>query len=220
MARYLLLDRGRDTGWRERVPRLLGWIERTFGVDTDKEKGVQWGATAISEQVEYMYKMGSHTARWASVQAMWHERTGDAAARDKAFRAFNWATYMCDRRGVVRVGPTESSHWFSDGYGDYIRHFMAGMAAVPEWAPTGEDHLLRSSSVVTEVDYASRSVRYRTFDDGGEEVLRLSFRPAVITAEGVALAASASGPGFSFDARTGVLRVRRVRARQVAISAR
>jgi hypothetical protein len=118
----------------------------------------------VSEQVEYMYKMGSHTARFASVQALLHEKTGDAAAREKAFRSFNWASYMCDRRGVVRVGPVESSHWFSDGYGDYIRHFMAGMGAVPEWAPPGEDHLVRSSSVVTEVAYRPRAVRYLTFD--------------------------------------------------------
>ena len=97
-----------------------------------------------------MYKMGSHTARFASVLALWHERTGDPVAREKAFRSFNWASYMCDRRGVVRVGPLEASHWFSDGYGDYIRHFMVGMGAVPDWAP-GEDHLLRSSSVVTDV---------------------------------------------------------------------
>jgi hypothetical protein len=71
----------------------------------------------------------------------------------------------------------EQSLWFSDGYGDYIRHFMVGMGAVPEWVPQGEDHLVRSSSVVTEVWYETGSVRYRTFDPEGEEVLRLSFTP-------------------------------------------
>jgi hypothetical protein len=217
-ARYLLLGPAPDSAWREHVPRVLGWIERTFGGDTEKEKGVQWGATAISEQVEYMFKMGSHTARFASVQALWHERTGDPAAREKAFRSFNWASYMCDRRGVVRVGPVESSLWFSDGYGDYIRHFMAGMGAVPEWAPPGEDHLLRSTSVVPEVAYGPGSVRYRAFDASGEEVLRLSFRPASVVADGAALAPAPSGPGFSFDPRTGVLRVRRAGARQVEVS--
>jgi hypothetical protein len=115
--------------------RALAFVERTFGGDTPKEKGLQWGAITISEQVEYRYKMGSHTARFASVLALWYERTGDEAAREKAFRSFNWASYMCDRRGVVRVGPTEQSFWFSDGYGDYIRHFMAGLSSVPEWAP-------------------------------------------------------------------------------------
>ena len=173
----------------------------------------------VSEQVEYMYKMGSHTSRFASVLALWSERTGDRTAREKAFRSFNWASYMCDERGVVRVGPVESSHWFSDGYGDYIRHFMAGMASVPEWAPVGEDHLVGSSSVVKEVFYEPGAVRYRTFDDAGEEVLRLSFAPASVVADGRPLARSRAdgSAGWCFDPATGVLRVRRENARLVVI---
>jgi hypothetical protein len=218
LARYVLEDPRRDPAWREHAAHLIGWIEDTFGGDTPKEKGRQWGAVTISEQTEYAYKMGSHTARFASLQALWHEKTGDAAAREKAFRAFNWASYMCDRRGVVRVGPVESSFWFSDGYGDYLRHFMAGLGAVPEWAPPGEDHLLRSTSVVTKVDYAPGWVAYETFDDVGEEVLRLSFVPKSVTAAGKPLARAAEGPGWTFDAGLGVLRVRRQGARTMAVS--
>jgi hypothetical protein len=219
MARYLLENRERDPAWRQRASHLLDWIERTFGRDTDTERGVQWGATAVSEQVEYMYKMGSHTARFASVLALWSEKTGDRSAREKAFRSFNWASYMCDANGVVRVGPVEESHWFSDGYGDYIRHFMAGMGAVPEWAPPGEDHIVRSSSVVAEVGYGPGSVRYRTFDAEGEEVLRLSFAPRAVTAGGRLLRRTDSRvePGWRFDQGTGVLRVRRCAARRVRI---
>jgi hypothetical protein len=212
MARYLLEHPEQDPAWREHASRLIGWIERTFGVDTKREPGLQWGAVAISEQLEYMYKMGSHTARFASLLALWHDRTGDAAALEKAFRSFNWASYMCDRRGVVRVGPVESSHWFSDGYGDYIRHFMVGLGAVPAWSPRGEDHLLRSTSIVTEVVYAPGEVRYRAFDDAGEERLRLSFRPRTITADGVELTAD-----WSFERKTGVLQIRRRGARDVRI---
>jgi hypothetical protein len=219
-ARYLLEDPRRDPDWRDHAGRALAFVERTFGGDTPKEKGLQWGAITISEQVEYMYKMGSHTARFASVLALWYERTGDEAAREKAFRSFNWASYMCDRRGVVRVGPTEQSFWFSDGYGDYIRHFMAGLASVPEWAPAREDHLLGSSSVVDEVTYAPGVVRYRTFGDAGEEVLRLSFVPSGVTAEGRPLRAlaSAGGTGFTVDTKTGVVRVRRVGMRAVTLT--
>ena len=201
-----------DPAWREHASRLLAWIERTFGVDTKREKGLQWGAVAISEQLEYTYKMGSHTARFASLLALWHDRTGDPLALEKAFRSFNWASYMCDRRGVVRVGPVESSHWFSDGYGDYVRHFMVGLGAVPAWSAAGEDHLLRSSSVVTDVSYAPGEVRYRTFDDSGEERLRLSFVPKTVTADEVELKT-----GWSWDAKTGVLQVRRRGARGVTI---
>jgi hypothetical protein len=216
MARYLL-EADRDPAWREHARHLADWIERTFAGSTENEPGVQWGALTVSEQVEYMYKMGSHTSRFASVQALLYEKTGDPAAREKALRSFNWASYMCDRRGVVRVGPVESSHWFSDGYGDYIRHFMAGMGAVPEWAPPGQDHLVRSSSVVTEVAYDPRAVRYRTFDASGEEVLRLAFEPKAVSGDGEALPRGGSTPGWIFEPKTGVLRLRRSAARQMSI---
>jgi len=219
MARYLLENPEKDPQWAERAAHLAGWIDRRFGQDTDREKGRQWGAVTISEQVEYMYKMGSHTSRFASVMALLGEKTGDAAARETAFRSFNWASYMCDRRGVVRVGPVEPSQWFSDGYGDYIRHFMVGMGAVPEWAPPGEDHLLRSSSVVLKVDYSPGRLRYETFDPAGAETLRLSFVPRKVIGDGRALARATgdAAPGWSFDEAAGVLRVRRAGARSVVI---
>jgi hypothetical protein len=77
--------------------------------------------------------------------------------------------------------------WFSDGYGDYIRHFLVAMAAVPEWAPRGEDHLLRSTSVVTHIEYAPSRVSWTTFDDSSSETLRLSFRPTRVVAADAAL---------------------------------
>ncbi len=218
LARSLLEHPEHDPQWRAHAEHLLHWIERTFGGDTPKEKGLQWGAVTISEQAEYMYKMGSHTARFGSILALWHEKTGDAAAKDKAFRSFNWATYMCDRRGVVRVGPTEQSLWFSDGYGDYIRHFMAGMGAVTEWAPAGEDHLLRSTSVVPAVDYSPGRIRYRVFEGRGEDVLRVTFAPAAVQLDGKSVKETPTGPGWTYDAAAGVLRIRREGATTVSVS--
>jgi hypothetical protein len=94
---------------------------------------------------------------------------------------------------------------------------MAGMGAVPEWAPPGKDHLVRSSSVVTEVAYEKGAVRYRTFDASGEEVLRLLFEPKTVNGDGVPLPRAGGTPGWSFEPRAGVLRVRRSAAREVAI---
>ncbi len=72
--------------------------------------------------------------------------------------------------------------WFSDGYSDYVRHFEWAMGAIPEFAPAGEEHLLRSSSVVRRVSYAAQRIEYRTFDRAATEVLRLNFRPARVSA--------------------------------------
>jgi hypothetical protein len=38
------------------------------------------------------------------------------------------------------------------------------MGAVPEFARVGENHLFRSSSVVTHVVYNATSIEYTTFD--------------------------------------------------------
>ena len=125
------------------------------------EKGLQWGAEVLSEQINDMDKMSSHTARYASVMALWYERTGDAEAKEKAFRSFNWATYSCRDDGLVKTSLDEGTgYWFSDGYGDYMRHFLRGMASVPEWAPARENHLLRSSSVVRSIKYEKQKIEY------------------------------------------------------------
>ncbi len=55
---------------------------------------------------------------------------------------------MAEPDGVVQTGHNWGDEiWFSDGYTDYIRHFMEGLAAIPEWVPVG-NHLLKSSSAV------------------------------------------------------------------------
>jgi hypothetical protein len=61
------------------------------------------------------------------------------------------------------------------------------MAAVPEWAPPHENHVLRSTSVVSQVAYAPDSVSWTTFDTDATETLRLVSRPEAVTAGGKAL---------------------------------
>lgn len=225
-ARYLLEHPDVDPAWRTHVPELIHFVERTFAGDTRTgglkaplELGVQWGANAISEQIIDMNKMGSHTSRYASILALWAEATGDAEAKEKARRSLNWASYMCREDGFVHVGPVDQSLWFSDGYGDYIRHFLASMGAQPEWAPHGENHLLRSSSIVSKVSYGASRVAYTTFDKVGVETLRLSFVPKGVTADGAKLAQKMEGNdfGWSFDAKLQVLKVKRSGATSVVV---
>jgi hypothetical protein len=172
------------------------------------------GARTISEQTAYMFKMASHTSRFGAVNALYAAATGDAIAKDKAFRSLNWATYMARDNGTVNEGPAESvsgvNFWFTDGHGDYVRHFMIAMGAFPEWAPAGENHLLRSSSVVRAVIYSADSITYDTFDAAATEVLRVNSQPQGVSAGGLALPrrADVNAPGWTCDSATGVLKVR------------
>ena len=192
-ARYLLQHPELDPAGTALAKDILDWVTAFFAADSMTmggipKKGRQWGADVLSEQVNDMDKMSSHTARYASVRALWHEVSGDQDSKERAFRSFNWATYSSRENGLVKTSLDEGTgYWFSDGYGDYMRHFLRGMASVPEWAPANEDHLLGSTSVVRSVSYGEREVTYVTFDRRSREVLRLRHQPAAVRAGTVAL---------------------------------
>jgi hypothetical protein len=185
-ARWLMAHRDADPLWRRHVRHLLSWAANRFGRDTPSERGIQWGATVMSEQADDMVKMGSHTARYGATMALWFEATGEQAAQHQAAASLNWATYACRPDGMVSVAEgSDEGWWFSDGYGDYIRHFLIAMAAVPQWAPRGENHMLRSTSVVSHIDYRPSRVVWSTFDAEADDTLRLAFRPKSVRANGV-----------------------------------
>jgi hypothetical protein len=192
-ARYLLQHPEMDPDARAHARRILDWVTGFFTVDSrtmggKHEKGHQWGAEVLSEQVNDMDKMASHTSRYASVLALWYEVTGDPAFKERAFRSFNWATYASREDGLVLASLDQpTGYWFSDGYGDYLRHFQRGMASVPEWAPAKESHLLGSTSVVRTIEYADKEIAYTTFDADAREVLRLRQAPASIATGGKSL---------------------------------
>jgi len=175
------------TRWSMMTGRLIDWVRTSFG------RGPYSGAWAIDEQGTpdghgccSRAGLGSHTSRWAAVNALYYEKTGDLQAREDAFRALNYASYFALSDGRISCCGEGfgSPYWFSDGYADYLRHFNWAMGSVPEYAPIGQDHLLRSSSVVQSVAYGRGELAYRTFDESSTEVIRLCYKPERITAGG------------------------------------
>jgi len=130
-----------------------------------------------------MDKMSNHTARVFYVLALCNNVTDDTEPTERTIRSFNWATYSSRENGLVKTSLDEGTgYWFSDGYGDYMRHFQRGMASVPEWAPAQEDHLLGSSSVIRSIRYGEHEISYVTFDKRSREVLRLRRQPLAVQA--------------------------------------
>jgi len=170
-ARYLLEHQDKDPKALAHAKYLIDWVAAFFARDSKTmaglhEKGLQWGAEVLSEQVNDMDKMSSHTARYAELRALWSAVSGDADSRERAFRSFNWAAYSEREDGLVKTSLDEGTgYWFSDGYGDYMRHFQRGMASVPEWAPAHQAHVLGSTSIVRRVRYAAGEIEYVTFDN-------------------------------------------------------
>ena len=192
-ARFLLDHLDQDPDGVAHARAILAWIETTFAIDVDspagKTPGHWYGAAVISEQQADMAKMGSHTARYASLVARLYEITDEPSLRERARRSFAWATYCVDDRGVVKVGPDDrEGYWFSDGYGDFMIHFMDGIAAVPAWAPSAEAHVLRTNDVLVDVVYAAGQLRYRGVGRG-TEVIRLPAAPKRLVVGGAELVA-------------------------------
>lgn len=223
-ARYLLENPERDANWKTRSAALINYIETRFGTDYAGDAGLFRGARVISEQTLYFYKMASHTSRFGAINALYAAATGDASAKDKAFRSLNWATYMARDNGTVNEGPAEARQnapfWFTDGHGDYVRHFMIAMGAFPEWAPAGENHLLRSTSVVSAIVYNGSSITWDTFDAASTEVLRLSAQPVAVSVGGTPLAqrTDLAAAGWTWDSASGVLKVRHDSGTRVQVS--
>jgi hypothetical protein len=217
-ARYILEQRECLPGWREQVRGLIDWVKDNLGGHPF------FTAIPVHEQKYCYFPMGSHTARFASLSAQYAEAAGDPSYAEQALRSFNWASYMAEEDGTVAVGVDRPDYynqcWFTDGYFDYVPHFIDGMAALPHTAPADSDHLLRSSSVVQEIQYAPYRVAYRAFDAASKQKLRLTFKPLSVLAGGQPLSQLAElsqAPGWTFDE---TLRVLVVQAddRQVVIS--
>jgi len=211
-ARYLLQYPETDPNWQAHVRGLIAWTEANFNE-------TQYGANTIKEQQVFPFAMGSHSSRYASVNALLYEKTGDQAAKDKAYRSYNWSTYMMRSNGVGIDGPSVNNQWFTDSYGDYVRHFMVGMGAVTDWAPAAQTHLLESASTVTNIMYTPTLVNYTTFDASSLEKMKVAAVPTSVSVDGVAISqrGDLAAEGWTYDPATTVLQIRHDTGTNVAV---
>lgn len=176
-----------DPNWKTDLPKLIKWTEKHFIFRTAPgEPANQWGANIVGEQDSFMYKMDYQTARYAAQCARWYAFSGDGVYREKAFRSLNWVTYCNDSSGIATESPLSKdiSNWWSDCYGEGPRMFYHALAAVPEWAPPAESHILYSTAVLKQVAYGSSRISYSATGGKGREYLRLAFEPGHITLNG------------------------------------
>ena len=222
-----------DPDWQIHAGYLLDRSRGLLG------RGPFFGAWAIDEQERPLANIPFTSARgccsragltcrtsaWGAINAMYYEKTGDGTARENAFRSLNYGTYFAASDGKIAccgTGVAINLYWFEDGYADAGRSFTWAMGAVPEFAPVGQDHLLRASSVVQKVTYGSHRIEYRTFGKSGTEVLRLSFRPAHVSAGTTALTErnDLKEAGYTVQSLSDgdfILRVRHVAANELSI---
>jgi hypothetical protein len=218
--------------WKTQVRKIFDWVYEKVGND----KWKKYGVTVVNEQTAYQQPGNSHSSRQASAELQYMALTGDNFHYDNAVRQLNWATYMVDNDGKNRY-PNDAN-WLTDGYGDYVRHFLRAMAAMPELAPSDEQHIVSSSSFIQEVDYAPSADRYyfsfignvdrkkikifyRTFDTTGIEKLRLLKKPSgvLINEKPAPELKELSGEGYIWKPlnKGGILIIRRKHGNNVLV---
>jgi hypothetical protein len=185
---YILDHLGFDPEYNSDIPKLIKWTEENFVLrSVPGEPSVQWGANIVGEQDGFLPKMDYQTARYAAECARWYALSGDTSYKEKAYRSLNWVTYCSDSNGLAFESPLSKgvTSWWSDCYGEGPRMFYHALAAVPEWAPPGENHILYAEDVLKDVSYEKKKVEYRTTNHSGTEFLRVCFKPSVVRVNGV-----------------------------------
>jgi hypothetical protein len=214
-AMYLMEHPELDENWKETVSNILKWVYKELG---DKQY-TKYGVTCMDEQTAYRVPGNSHSSRQASIDLMYWEKTGDTTYVRNAIRELNWATYMVNNDGK-NFYPTNDI-WMTDGYGDYIRHYLRAMAAAPQLAPENKDHMLRTSSVIKKITYVPSRIIYSTFDSASNEIFRLTSKPAEIKVNGTLLEQvdDANSEGWTWQVlnQGGILRIKQTKGNQVEI---
>lgn len=215
-AMYLMDNQELDPNWKETVNGIFEWVHH----ELDNDKYEKYGVTVINEQTAYRVPGNSHSARQASMELKYWEETGDTTYNRNAVRMLNWATYMVDNDGK-NFYPTNAI-WMTDGYGDYVRHYLRAMAAAPQLAPDNSNHLLRTTSIVSKITYGSSKITYTVYDSSSEELFRLTSKPKKVTVDGNKLEQTyvTNSEGWAWESlpKGGILRIKHSIGKTIEIS--
>jgi len=179
-AMFILQNRDLFPDWKNNVKGIFDWTYKELA-NREYEK---YKVVVMNEQTVYRVPGNSHSSRQASVELMYTQLSGDTTYKTNAIRTLNWATYTVANDG--RNKYIRDDIWFTDGYGDYVRHYLRAMAAFPELAPSGKNRFLGTTSLVTSITYNTTVISYSTYGSG-IDILRLKSKPKTISCDGTVM---------------------------------
>ncbi len=230
-ARFIMEHREYFHDWKNDVQKIIAWVHKNLGNDSWKKYGVM----VTNEQSVYPTPANSHSARQAADELLYVHLSGDSSMYENAVRELNWATYMVDFDGRNRF-PTDEP-WLTDGYGDYIRHFLRAMDVSDALLPPNEDHIISTTSVIQQADYAGHLAKpvylsfgnidsskvelfYRCFDTTGTEKIELKKKPSAVLLDDKPLNETKTGQGFEWTPIRndgGLLMIHREKGRYIIV---
>jgi len=231
-AQFMMNHQEYFPNWKSEVKGIFSWVYKTLG----NKEWERYGVIVVNEQTAYQNPGNSHTSRQASAELQYAALTGDQEFVKNAIRQLSWATYMVDNDGKSCF-PRDDV-WLTDGYGDYVRHYLRAMAFWPELAPADKDHLLSSTSVIQLMEYPpsinkflvayvpadkvkNTLVNYRTFDEQSTEIIRMTKKPGSVLVNRKEISESIDNEieGWSWKTlgKGGILTIRHRNGNRIAI---
>jgi hypothetical protein len=229
-ARFIMEHREYFPDWKNDVQKIIAWVHTHFA----NEQWKKYGVTVTNEQTVYPTPANSHSARQAADELLYVSLTGDSSMYENALHELDWATYMVDFDGTNKF-PTDEP-WLTDGYGDYVRHYLRAMDATPSLTPPNEDHIISSTSVIQEADYAGHLAKpvylrfentdsnkvalfYRSFDEAGTEKIKFKTKPSSVLLEYKLLEENKTKEGYEWKPMNGggLLVIRRMNGKRVLV---
>jgi uncharacterized protein YjdB len=221
-ARMLLeLKTTIDPDWLQLAKKCINTVQTHWEYNTLAVNGF----TSISEQATDTNPYNSHTARYASVLAMYYEAcnatgittgtTGGTTAADKddAYHSLCYSAYSVANDGFANTYyNSREIAWTTDSFGDLIGHYMDAFGAVPEWAGKTSNHLLRSTDSIKNISYNTGDVTYSTYSNSGIDELKLLYAPSSVKVNGKEIST------FSWDSDEKVLQINRSTGSNVVIT--
>ncbi len=218
-------------GWQTDLRNILTLIFNRNGADPYSHGDVYHGAWAFPESATCCGTSLSYNQYTAAPTLL---RLGVLAGDDRIHeigrRMMIMATYDSHENGVVHDGlfgeAVATKEWSNLAHPWPLCQVMEALAWTPDlFGPKRENHIMRSTSVVSRVVYEKNRIEYTTFDapENTVDVLRLSFSPQAVTADGRALKpiSSLNRNGYTIkplpDGDT-IVEIRHDRARNIVVT--
>jgi len=207
VAAYIMNHRSLFPNWRSDVRNILTIFLNHTGVSR-KSNGMPYsGAWAFPESDGCcLESLAWGPLAFAADFAQYGNETKDPWARELARRMEIITTYDARDNGVaedkIYGGSIEAADWFVSIGPSALYYVLDAIGWMPDlFAPSRENHIVRSTSVVNHVYYGKGDITYTVFDapTPTTTVLRLAFRPSQVIADGRSLALHADRERLDSD---------------------
>jgi hypothetical protein len=170
----------------------------------------------LREQTAYLAATPSSTLSWSMMAAEMFHVMGEEKYRFVVLEALRSVT----RYGLKPDGRTHNTLLGGRIYGDggswysltspVVRYVYQDMGCLPELAPDGQNHLLRSATEIRTITYGSQRISYQSLP-GSIELLKLAKRPSRVLIGGRSVAATTKldvPGGWKYNPKSQVLLIR------------